>query len=98
MAMRMTQSSVLLLLVVSWLALLQPATAFCPASLTQRHQTRLYAETDEKTGESAFVPLEEQDDDDDDDILQKAELLGRGAAKVRSRSLVAFFVLMFCVL
>ena len=78
----MTRSSLLLLLV-----LLQTTTskAFVPASLVTNNKglQQLYAETDEKTDESAFVPLDEESKKDDDDTFKKAELLGRGAAKVR---------------
>jgi hypothetical protein len=38
-----------------------------------------------ETTTSAFVPLEENaedDEEDDDDLLEKVELLGKGAAKV----------------
>ena len=57
-----------------------PTAARSPFSLVV---TR--ASTENKNQDTAFVPdqSEDDDEDEDDDTLDKVELLGRGASKVR---------------
>lgn len=51
---------------------------------SKAHATCLWAEENSsKASDAVFMPQADQDDDEDDDLLDKAELLGRGAAKVR---------------
>lgn len=39
--------------------------------------------SDKDTATSAFVPLNQEEEEEDDDVLDKVEMFGKGAAKVR---------------
>ena len=68
------------------LSAMHTAEAFVvrPAAVSPATVRVMATEEEKKAAEAVFVPpAEETDDDDDDDILEKAESLGRGAAKVR---------------
>lgn len=60
----------------------QPAAALTRCSTSSSSTSRIWAE---ESKDAVFMPpaADEGDDEEDDDLLDKAELLGRGAAKVR---------------
>jgi len=57
----------------------QKSVAFRPRSLVAS------AATENKEGEAAFVPLETAADENDEETLEKVEMFGKGAAKVRRK-------------
>ena len=65
------------------LAAMQTAQAFVvrPAAVPTSLRMMM-ASGDDKAAEAVFVPPAEEGDSDEDDTLEKAESLGRGAAKV----------------
>lgn len=52
----------------------------------------LLSDENSSANESVFVPADAQLDEDEDDLLDKAEMLGKGSAKVREQNLVTFVV------
>lgn len=68
-------------------------TAFAPIAPTANQiatkpafvaQGPLFAETEDKAVEAAFVPVDAAPEEGDDEVFAKAESLGKGSAKVRN--------------